>query len=360
MIKPSASIFASGVALLATITTVACGFQSTSEQDSQQGISTSGWELVGQLPRPLESHQTVVLNDIVYLLGGWNDTRGPYAEVFFAPLSPAGDLADWQATAADLPLRLQHHVAIAYEDALYVIGGDTGFFEGSTVSDRIFRAVPTENGDITEWVEVGQLPVPLTIHAATLIGNQLYVIGGNQTFQPGTTVGDTVFTAGITEAGKVEDFASLTAFPTAIGWLTAIALDQHIFGFSGRTRFSPRQLTETVWAADVQDDRSLSAFEPVSAVTPRQRHTTVLVNRTVVVIAGGGEEQVLTSVEAADIDSQGNLEPWRNLPALPEPRYAHAAFVYQDDIYVSGGFIRYGSNETSPDIFRLPAAAGSD
>ena len=357
MVSSATSVLAWGTALLVAVSTAACtSFGNSPPSISESDPEASAWELVGQLPLPLESHQTVVLDDIVYLLGGWNDTRGPYAEVFFAPLTPAGTLDDWQPASASLPLRLQHHVTVVHNGALYVIGGDTGFFEGSTVTDRIWRAVPTTTGDLKEWVAVGQLPVPLTIHAVTMVDNQLYVIGGNQTFQPGTTMGDTVFTATIADDGTLGTFELLTAFPTEIGWLTAISLDQHIIGISGRTQFSPMQLVDTVWRAEVQPERSLSSFMPVSTVTPRQRHTSVLVDRTIVVIAGGGSEQVLTAVEAADIDEQGDLTDWRSLSPLPGPRYAHAAFTYAGDIYVSGGFVRYGSNETSADIFRLSQA----
>ncbi|MEM9006440.1 MAG: 4-oxalocrotonate tautomerase [Cyanobacteria bacterium P01_F01_bin.86] len=354
MIKPFASVFSTGIALIAVLTTAACTMQREPHQETPSpNQESTAWELVGQLPLSLESHQTVVLNDVVYVLGGWNDARGPYAEVFFAPLTRTGTLDNWQEASAALPLRLQHHAAIVYNDALYVLGGDNGFWEGSTVSDRIFRAEPTATGDITEWVEVGQLPIPLTIHAVTMIDNQLYVIGGSQTFRPGTTVGDTVFTATIADDGEVGAFESLTAFPTEIGWSTAIAVDRRIFALSGKTQFSPTQLTETVWAADAETAQSLSSFEPVSTVMPRERHTSVLVDRTLVVIAGGGPKEVLTTVEAADVDEQGNLTAWRTLTPLPETRYAHAAFTHQGDIYVSGGFLRYGSNETSQDIFRL-------
>ncbi|MEL7316596.1 MAG: 4-oxalocrotonate tautomerase [Cyanobacteria bacterium J06559_3] len=356
MIKPFASVLSSGIALLAVITTAACSPHDTTLPNASQQTQSSVWELVGQLPLALESHQTVVLNGFVYVLGGWNDTRGPYAEVFFAPMTPAGTLENWQESSAALPSRLQHHAVITHNNAIYVLGGDNGFWEGSTVSDRVLRAVPTPEGDITEWEEVGQLPIPLTVHAVTIIDDQLYVMGGSPTFRPGLTFEDTVFTATLADNGEVEAFEPLTAFPTKIGWLTAVAVDQRIVALSGKTQFRPTQLTETVWVAETQADRSLSPFEPVSAIVPRQRHTTVLVDRTLVVIAGGGDQQVLTSVEAADIDEQGNLTSWQALPPLPEPGYAHAAFTHEGDIYVSGGFVRYGSNETSPDIFRLSEA----
>ncbi|MGF1460464.1 MAG: Kelch repeat-containing protein [Leptolyngbyaceae cyanobacterium] len=353
MTKPLASLFAGSVALFAITAASACSPQGNGGAEPILSASSTAWVVVGQLPLPLESHQTVVLNDFLYILGGWNDAHGPYAEVFFTPMTPDG-LENWQEASAALPSRLQHHAAIAYGEALYVLGGDNGFWDGSTVSDRIYRATPTAEGDITAWMEVGQLPIPLTVHAVTLVDNRLYVIGGSQTFRPGLTFEATVLTATIADNGEVGAFQTLTPFPTPIGWLTAVAIDQQIFALSGLTQFRPNQLAAGVWVATTEEG-PLSPFVAVNTVIPRQRHTTVLSDRTLVVVAGGGDQQVMTSVQAADIDKQGNLTAWRDLAPLPGPRYAHAAFTYEGDVYVSGGFISYGSNETSRDIFRLSA-----
>ncbi|MDJ0708350.1 MAG: 4-oxalocrotonate tautomerase [Leptolyngbyaceae cyanobacterium MO_188.B28] len=361
MIKRLPSCLTVGLALLTVMATAtACNSLPDSLQNNAQGQgakhlqTVSDWKEAGELPLPLESHQMVVLGDFVYLLGGWNETRGPYADVYFTPLTPARTLDNWQATSAPMPLRLQHHAVVVHNDALYVLGGDNGFWDNSTVSDRIFRAIRNTQGDITDWVEVGKLPQPLTIHAVTLIGDQVYVLGGSNTFRPGTQVVDTIFTAPILPDGVFGEFQSLTSFPTSIGWLTATAVGNQIIVISGKVEFSPTRLTETVWAADVNTDNQLSPFESVAVTTPRERHATVLVDRTLVVIAGGGANGALAMVEAAEVDPEGNLIAWMKLPPLPEPRYAHAAFAHDGYIYVSGGFLRYGSNETSRQVYRLP------
>lgn len=252
-------------------------------------------------------------------------------------------------------MKLQHHEIVIHNNALYVLGGDNGFWDGSSVSDRIFRAVPNDQGDITEWTDVGQLPEPLTTHAVTMIDDQVYILGGSRTFRPGdTNVIDSIFTATISPEGDFGPFQKLAPFPTAIGWVTATAIDRRIFAISGNTQFSPARLAESVWVADVAPDYQLSSFEAVSTTIPRRRHTTVLVDRTLVVIAGGGADGALATVEAAAVDPQGNLASWTELPPLPETLYAHAAFAHDGDIYVSGGFLRYGSNDTSRKIFKLP------
>ncbi len=322
-----------------------------SEQESQQ---QSQWQEVGKLPLPLESHQMIALGDFVYVLGGWNDTRGPYSDVFFTPLTAKGTLNNWQPTKVKMPLRLQHHAVITYDNAIYVLGGDNGFGENLPVSDRIFRAVPNNQGDITEWVDVGKLPQPLTIHSVSVIDDRLYVFGGSSTFAPNTKMLNTVYTATILPTGKISSWQELDPLPTAMGWMTTTAIGRHIFTVSGKTQFSPSQLTETISRTATLLNGSISNLKPVGKTTPRERHATVKVNRTLVVIGGGGEKGVLADVEAIAIDEKGNLAERQALSPLPEPRYAHAALAHDGYIYVSGGFKRYGSNETSQKIFRLP------
>ena len=359
MVKLLHSFLRGGVALLSVMVfATACAPQTGislpgKKSELSQRQQESDWAEVGELPLPLESHQMVKLGDFVYVLGGWNDKKGPYAEVYFTRLTSEGSLGDWQEATAAMPLRLQHHAVIVHNEALYVLGGDNGFFEKSKVSDRIFRAVPNAQGDITDWVEVGQLPEPLTIHGVTTIDDQVYVIGGSQTFRPGSTVSDGVFTAKISAEGEFGEFEKLASFPNPIGWLTATAIDGRIFAISGKEQFSPTRLIEKVWVAEAEADGQLSPFEPISTVVPRERHTTVLLDRTLVVIAGGGAKRVLSSVEAGEVDGDGNIANWTELSPLPEPRYAHAVFAHDGDIYVSGGFVRYGSNETSRKVFRL-------
>ncbi|MGD1952799.1 MAG: Kelch repeat-containing protein [Leptolyngbyaceae cyanobacterium] len=333
---------------------IACTPQQNIQQTVSQTQQDSPWQEVGQLPTPLESHQMLMLGDYGYVIGGWNETKGIHEDVFFTPLTSDGTFGSWQKTTAPLPLKLQHHMAVIHNGAVYVFGGDNGVWDVSQVTRRILRAVPTDEGDITEWVDVGELPEPLTIHAVTSLDDQIYIVGGSNTFRPGnTTVIDKVFTATVADNGTVGEFQELAPFPTPVGWVTATTVDNRIFAVSGTAQFRPSQLLDQVWVADIQPDKTLSTFEPVGTITARQRHATVLVDRTLVAIAGGAANQVLSTVESAEVDATGNVGPWTELPALPETRYAHAAFVHDNNIYVSGGFIKYGSTETSTKIFKL-------
>lgn len=355
MVKLLRTLTSTGLALAVAVFPVACTSPQNTEQRISQPQEQSLWQEVGQLPTPLESHQMLVLGDYAYVIGGWNETKGIHEDAFFASFTAEGTFGNWQNTTAPLPLKLQHHMVTIHNGAIYVFGGDNGFWNGSQTSNRILRAVPNEQGDITEWVDVGELPEPLTIHAVTSHEDQLYILGGSNTFRPGNIdVLDKVFTATIEADGTVGEFETLAPFPTPIGWATITTVDDRIFAVAGTKQFRPSQLLDQVWVADIQPDKTLSSFEPVGKITARQRHATVLVDRTLVAIAGGGSNGVLSVVNAAEVNAEGNLGDWTELPALPDTRYAHAAFVHGGDIYVSGGFLKYGSNETSRKIFKLP------
>ena len=322
--------------------------------------SKARWQEVGQLPRPLESHATVVVGDRLYILGGWNETGGAHAEVFYAPLADGRVVGDWQQTSAALPLRLQHHQAIARDGALYVLGGDNGFGPNGRVSDRIFRAIPAATGDIRSWEELGRLPAARTIHAVTIAGDRLYVFGGSDTFRADTTLQATVWAAAIAPDGSLGEFATLSPLPRPVGWLTATTVGQQVIAIAGRTSFQPWELTGEVWRASVAEPQATTLdFAAAGTTTARERHATVRLENTLVTIGGGTKQSPLATVAATTVTPEGTLTPWIALEPLPQMRYAHAALAHEGHILVSGGFLRYGSNETSRQIFGLAVCAGA-
>ncbi|MEM8638146.1 MAG: 4-oxalocrotonate tautomerase [Cyanobacteria bacterium P01_G01_bin.54] len=356
MPKPTPTLLSLSIALLTLSPLIACSPAPAPEQEQTAEQSATQWQDAGTIPLSVESHQTVVVGNRVYMLGGWNSRTYAHDEVFFADLTAGGTLTDWQEATAPLPLKLQHHQAITHKGAIYVIGGDDQFGPKSNVSDRLFRAVPEADGDITEWQEVGQLPEPRTVHGVAIVGDRLYVIGGTRQFEKGTEVFDTVFAADIAPDGMVGEFETLAPFPTTISWLTTTVVGEQIVAIAGKTDFSGG-VTGEIWSARLEESGELSEFAAIGETVARQRHTTVRVDDQLVVIAGGAK-QVLATVEAAALEEDGSLGDWQALPPLPAARYAHAAFVHDGSIYVSGGFVRYGSGETSDKVFRLDVSDG--
>lgn len=317
------------------------------------------WQEVGRLPIPLESHAMVAVGDIVYVIGGWNATGGAHAEVFYAPIAGGRIAGEWQQATASLPLRLQHHQVVVWGGSLYVIGGDNGFGPNGRVSDRIFRAVPTATGNITAWEAIGRLPEPRTIHGATIADDRLYILGGSATFRADTTLKDTAWVAEITPDGSLGEFTTLPPLPQPVGWLTATTSgnrsEERIVAIAGRTGFKPWTLTGTIWQATLEESQPTALeFAPVGTTTARERHATVrLGDNALAIIGGGTAREPLATVTATTVAPTGGLAPWVFLQPLPQIRYAHAALVHEENILVSGGFLRYGSNETSQQIFGL-------
>ena len=84
MTKPLKTLVSAGLALSVAIMPTACIPQQNGQTVSQNQ-QDSPWQEVGQLPTPLESHQMLVLGDYVYVIGGWNETKGIHEDAFFSP-----------------------------------------------------------------------------------------------------------------------------------------------------------------------------------------------------------------------------------------------------------------------------------
>jgi len=342
------------IAFLATLACTIVAIAATSSSKTCSAGASGRWQEVGQLPIPLESHAMVVMGDRIYIIGGWNESGGAHADVFFAPLANGRIAGDWQQTAAALPLQLQHHQAIARNGALYVLGGDNGFGPNGRVSDRIFRAIPDANGDIHTWEEIGRLPEPRTIHAVTVAGDRLYVLGGSKTFQADTVLEDTAWVAPIKPDGRLGEFVSLPPLPRPVGWLTATTVRQQIVAIAGRTSFQPWELSGEIWQATLTESTTGTLdFTEVGTTISRERHATVQLGNALAIVGGGTKQEPLTTVTVTTLTPEGTLTPWVTLEPLPQQRYAHAALAHAGNIIVSGGFLRYGSNETSRQVFSL-------
>jgi hypothetical protein len=115
-------------------------------------------------------------------------------------------LGEWEAVG-DLPVPTTHHAIVAYDDALYVIGGGDGVSARTT----ILRATVGSDGALGEWVEAGALPEGRATSAATVFLDQLFVVAGMTSLTGGEV--DTVLRASFAEDGTVGEFEELAPLP---------------------------------------------------------------------------------------------------------------------------------------------------
>src|SRR5438477_490285 len=69
-------------------------------------------------------HTTVAYNGYLYLMGG-DSSVGIVNDVQYGPISSNGAIGGWDATTS-FPIPRYAHTSVAYNGALYVIGGNNG------------------------------------------------------------------------------------------------------------------------------------------------------------------------------------------------------------------------------------------
>jgi N-acetylneuraminic acid mutarotase len=228
---------------------------------------------------------------------------------------------DTYETLRDSPIPLDHAVAVAYEDDLYLAGG----YSSVAPTDRLWRYSPQND----RWRELPPMRVARYSPAGAVIGHRLYVVGGGpgEQQEPYSSM-------------EVYDFKSRrwVAGPdmsTGRHHHSAVALDGQLYVVGGRQ------------PGDFSLD-SFERFDPESGeweeLPPLPQGTggnaAVATENEVVVIGGGddlgsdGSDPWVTGAVWAFNPKTGR---WRRLPDLSLPRHGHAAAVANGRIYALGG-----------------------
>jgi hypothetical protein len=130
------------------------------------------WEKLTDLPEPRSSHAAVVVDQTLYVIGGWRLTGGMFDSEWSTTMLTA-DLSqpklEWKAT--DLPFQTRAHGLVAFANKLYVLGGLTPKTESDEVHIYDLSA--------KTWSEGPSLPKGnMTIRGAVW-HDQLYANGGD-------------------------------------------------------------------------------------------------------------------------------------------------------------------------------------
>lgn len=153
------------------------------------------------------------VNGFVFAIGGLNQdvTGGTPKQVVEDVIERATfdgtTLGAW-STVAPLPMPSTHHAALAFDGALWVIGGGSG----ATAKTTILRATVGADGSLGAWTSAGELPAGRATSSAFVFLDHLYVVAGMTSLTGGEVA--TVLRAPITGA-TVGAFEELTPLPKA-------------------------------------------------------------------------------------------------------------------------------------------------
>jgi hypothetical protein len=270
---------------------------------------------------------TVVLGHALYVVGG-NGAGGPLNKIERAALDPEGLAAPFVAQDRTLNLARHDHASVVVGNYLYLIGGETGGIVGDL--ERVSLNV---SGQITGPSSVAAaLIVPRAELTATVIGPYLYVIGGS------TTSANTIERATIRADGTLDPFVTVpdVALVTPRRSHIAAVIGAYLYVVGGTGAAGP---LSTIERAAIRPDGSLGPFANSNALSGvRTTHSAVVLGNYLYLLGGADSSGPLASLERIAINPDGTLGASTTFPAaLPSPHGGRQNVVVRSSLYVLAG-----------------------
>jgi uncharacterized repeat protein (TIGR01451 family) len=189
----------------------------------QSGGGLSAWTVAGQLPVALYLHAVAATETDLYVVGGWDGSQ-TRAEVWRAPFAANGILGAF-VQVGNYPVALDLHDAVIVQNRLYVVGGWTGTEPLNTVAYA--DLLP---GGLGSWVTVSSLPKALYRLSALAYNNRIYVTGGYDNQQSQSTV----YYANVQPDGTLAGWQTTTELPVGVFFHETVVQDGQLVVLGGR------------------------------------------------------------------------------------------------------------------------------
>jgi hypothetical protein len=248
-------------------------------------------------------------------------------------LARQAELGEWERLPS-LPGELFDFAAVMAKGHLFVIGGNA---PGGRHQRQVYSAVIQDDGLLGHWFDVTELPQALSAHAAAVVNDHLFVLGGFNAngFQT------TVFSAPIHNDGTLGSWTSLPALPEASAVNAVVSAHGYIYVLGGRTVVEPPTVSGNIHRARVNADGTLGNWETLSTTLPRPSmwHEAVVTCDHLYFVAGqDGGIYEYRDVYQAEIQSDGSLGAWSQATPLSKTLAGHAAAAIRGGVLVAGGW----------------------
>jgi non-specific serine/threonine protein kinase len=281
----------------------------TNEALSLSSVSSAAWKVLPGAPTARQQEGATKANGTLWVLGGLTSGTSTAKVEGYDPV-----IQTWTA-GPDLPLPLHHLMAVTYRSQLVVMGGwaPSGGDIEATVSKRVFEL---ENG---KWVELPPMLQPRAAGAAAVIGDKIFVTGGQANHKLVTD----------TEMFDGSKWTAVAPMPTLRDHLAAVSDGHDFYAIGGR---------------DLSADKNSGAFERYDPITnkwqelpalptPRGGLGAALVGGQIVTAGGESPTGVFNNVEAYNLSSS----TWSILPPMKTPRHGLVVLSVGNTLYAIDG-----------------------
>lgn len=260
--------------------------------------------------------------------GGDQGSADPGADGEVELVCGATEAGEW-LEARPLPEARQGHVMLWADPYVYVMGGATG----KDVRDVVWLATLEEGGTLSEWTEVEPLPGPLENHGVVHDNGRVWLIGGDNTFGASASV----YTTRLRTAGGFEEWVPVTPLPLQRFSHATLLADGHIWSIGGDNALN-KQGDPRVFSSPIGDDGELGVWEPREELPQGRKFMAAVAHGGKLWAIGGfGQFGIKNEVWAAELNGDGTTGPWTEVGTVDRNISSHALLAIE-----GGGFLLVG------------------
>lgn len=330
--KPSRVALAAGVAVVVLLL-VAGGLYFALRPDpsaSKAGQATAqapaAWKPITNARVARDAVATTQADGTIWVFGGIRSDGAATAN--HEGYDPAID--EWKG-GDDLPVPLQHAMAVTWQGNPVVLGGWKQDGGKNVASDQVWRVVSGR------WVEMPRMLQPRAAGAAAVIGNRLIVTGG---------VDANGALLSTTEVFDGNSWSLGAPIPTPRQLLAAASDDKMMYAVGGTTGDSDLVTAEAYDPAG----KAWTALPPL----PESRSDlgVAIADGRLVAVGGVSGGRVLKTVSVFDLVAKA----WSGLPDMATARHGMAVASVEKSVYAIGGSTAIGDGQVvaSAETLKLP------
>ncbi len=289
-----------GTAVLGDYVYYLGGSQGTAAGYDAESVSTSvvkarllpngrlgSWEQTTPLPQPRHyiENATLVLNDVVYIIGGSAlPAKGDrYNTALFSRPLPNGTLLPWTESQPFDSEGLSTITAVSTPGHIHIIGG---LYRDAGASNKVHTNTIYADGSMGSWTPGPTLPMPLWYHSAGVAGGRVYVWGGMPT-EDRKQVSPLMFSAPILGSGKLGAWRQeVRRLPQPFFAASTAVAGDYLISFS--PRYSGSVGSSDVWYAAVTPQGVSNWYRRQTNVPSQLYHAAATDYRKGMIFFGGG------------------------------------------------------------------------
>jgi pimeloyl-ACP methyl ester carboxylesterase len=301
-------------------------------------INISNWQQNTALPYSIASHVTFTNADKIYVIGGGGTDGVIHSNVLRADIENNGILSAW-TTISNLPKPIIWHSLATNGSRVYILGGFTGSSADYNNFDTVYKADITADGSIESWDTLTPLQTESALGSSVIVENRLYYAGGNlnphQANDP-NAASSTIYKADIDPSdGTIGTWSIVGNLPDKMLGFEMMKINNYLYIFGGNTTSGA---TASVKRALLNSDGTIGDWQDQPSF-PQEiwRFGITRVNNTLITAGGGTNTSIINKVYYSNINLDGSITDWHEGSDLPNINCCSPLVSWGNKIYLSGG-----------------------